>query len=246
MAAPVFLCPAGDLVVGDVVVTGDEGRHAVAVSRLRVGESVELVDGSGARGLGVVVSSDKPDRLGVRVSDVVREAEPQLRLTVVQALTKGDRGERATEAMTEVGVDRLVPWNASRCVTRWKDDKARSKWIAHARESTKQSRRARIMAVAPLASTTEVVELLRTATVPLVLHEGGGRALAAIDLPPAGDVVLVIGPEGGIAPEELEAFQSAGATIARMGPSVMRTSTAGAVAAGVVLSRTVRWQDGAL
>lgn len=244
MAAPVFICAPNDLVVGDVLITGDEGRHAVAVSRLRVGESVELVDGEGARGLGVVVSAEKPDRLTVAVSDVVREAEPQPRVVVVQALPKGDRGERAVESMTEVGVDRVVPWAASRCITQWKDDKPRTKWVAHARESTKQSRRARIMEIAPLARTSEVATLIAAASHAFVLHEApGGQALGLIDLPTSGDIVLVIGPEGGIAPDELATFIAAGATVARMGPSVMRTSTAGAVAAGVVLSRTQRWQD---
>ena len=242
MASPVFLC--SDLHVGEVLVGGDEGRHAVSVSRMRTGEQVELVDGAGTRALGTVIATQRPDRLMVNVTQVAVEPPPQPHLTVVQALPKGDRGERATEAMTEVGVDLLVPWAAMRCVTRWKDDRTRAKWIAHARESTKQARRSRIMEIAPLASTDQVVALLRSCPTAVVLHEApGGQPLAAIELPASGSMVLVIGPEGGIAPEELAAFVGAGATVARMGPSVLRTSTAGAVAAGVVLSRTARWQD---
>jgi 16S rRNA (uracil1498-N3)-methyltransferase len=146
--------------------------------------------------------------------------------------------------MTEVGADVIVPWAASRCVTRWdgaRGEKALAKWRTASRESAKQSRRSRLPEVTALATTGDVAERLRTAELGAVLHEEAVTPLGAAPLPAVGDVVLVVGPEGGISPEELAAFEAAGAGSYRLGPTVLRTSTAGAVGVGVLLSRTARW-----
>ena len=121
--------------------------------------------------------------------------------------------------------------------------KGRDRWVATARESAKQSRRSRFPDIGPLSNTKSVLQLIAESPCVLVLHESGAVALADIDIPQVGDVLLVVGPEGGLAPEELEAMVAAGGVPTRMGPTVLRTSTAGAVAAGVVLSRSGRWQD---
>jgi 16S rRNA (uracil1498-N3)-methyltransferase len=163
---------------------------------------------------------------------------------VVQALPKGDRAETAVETLTEVGVDVIVPWLAERCVARWSGEKVargRARWEAVARAAGKQSRRARFPEVAPLARTADVAALVRAAAAAVVLHEEAADPLGAGAWPLAGDIVLVVGPEGGIAPAELEALTAAGARLARLGPTVLRTSTAGTVAAGVVLAGTARW-----
>ena len=164
---------------------------------------------------------------------------------MVQALAKGDRGETAVETLTEVGVDVIVPWAASRSVTRWSAErapKALERWRSAARESAKQSRRARWPEVRGLATTAEVVALLRDAALGLVLHEERHEPPWRRSTPPvSGDVVLVVGPEGGISPDELAAFAGGGASAVRLGPSVLRTSTAGTAAAAVLLSRTSRW-----
>ena len=245
MAAPVFIADAGvlDARPDRLVVSGNEGRHAVSVVRLSPGELVDVVDGAGVRAHAVVVAARKPDVLEVEIRSYDIDPEPHPRITVIQALPKSDRSERTIEVLTEVGVDCIVPWAASRCVTHWKDAKGRDKWVATARESAKQSRRSRFPDIGPLSNTKSVLQLIAESPCVLVLHESGAVALADIDIPQVGDVLLVVGPEGGLAPEELEAMVAAGGVPTRMGPTVLRTSTAGAVAAGVVLSRSGRWQD---
>lgn len=245
MAAPVFIADTGvlDARPDRLVVSGNEGRHAVSVVRLSPGELVDVVDGAGVRAHAVVVAARKPDVLEVEIRSYDIDPEPHPRITVIQALPKSDRSERTIEVLTEVGVDCIVPWAASRCVTQWKDAKGRDKWVATARESAKQSRRSRFPEIGALASTKSVLQLIAESPCVLVLHESGAVALADIDIPQVGDVLLVVGPEGGLAPEELEAMVAAGGVPTRMGPTVLRTSTAGAVAAGVVLSRSGRWQD---
>jgi 16S rRNA (uracil1498-N3)-methyltransferase len=167
----------------------------------------------------------------------------QPRFVVVQALPKGDRGELAVETMTEVGVDVVVPWAASRCVTRWRaarGEKALSRWRTSSHSAAKQSRRSWFPEVAEPATTAEVAELLSAAAVGAVLHESAVDPLASVDLPGSGDVVLVVGPEGGVSDDELSAFRDAGATTYRLGETVLRTSTAG-TAALAVLSAKARW-----
>ena len=244
MTAPLFLVAPGALDVrGPVLLAGPEGRHAARVRRIGAGERVDLADGTGVVGECVVVEAGA-DTLRL---DIVRRYElppPTPRFTVVQALPKGDRGELAVEAMTEVGVDEVVPWAAARCVTRWegaRGERSALRWAAHAREAAKQARRARVPDVAALASTREVAARLAGAALPVVLHEAGSEPLALLVVPAAGDVVMVVGPEGGLDDAELAAFASAGAHVCRLGPEVLRTSTAGVAALAVLASRTGRW-----
>ncbi|MDP9392742.1 MAG: 16S rRNA (uracil(1498)-N(3))-methyltransferase [Actinomycetota bacterium] len=244
MGVPVFLADTGALRAdGPLVLTGPEGRHAVTVRRIRPGERVDVTDGEGL----VARCSVRATGGDGLVLDVLAREEadpPSPRLVVVQALPKGDRGELAVEAMTEVGVDVVVPWAASRCVTRWRDargEKSLARWRSAAREAGKQSRRTRFPQMHPLASTDDVVALLAAAALPAVLHEEAQARLAALDPPVSGDVVLVVGPEGGIAPEELAAFAAVGAAAYRLGDTVLRTSTAGVAALAVLLARTGRW-----
>ncbi|MEU0244776.1 16S rRNA (uracil(1498)-N(3))-methyltransferase [Streptomyces sp. NPDC006235] len=245
MTAPVFVVEHFDAAGGGRhVLDGPEGRHAVSVKRLRPGEDVVLTDGAGRWADGVVLDTEGKDRLIVRLDPVTEEPPEQPRLTVVQALPKGDRGELAVETMTEVGVDAIVPWAAARCITQWKGDrglKALGKWRATAREAGKQSRRVRFPQVAEAATTKQVAALLAAADFAAVLHESGDEALATAELPSSGEIVLVVGPEGGVAPEELALFAQAGGKAYRLGRSVLRTSTAGTAAAAVLLARTGRW-----
>ncbi|MGW1158116.1 16S rRNA (uracil(1498)-N(3))-methyltransferase [Streptomyces sp. NPDC002513] len=244
MTAPVFVVERLDGVGPEFVLDGPEGRHAVSVKRLRPGEAVVLTDGAGRRAEGEVVGTEGKDRLIVRVTSVSEEASQTPRITVVQALPKGDRGELAVETMTEVGVDAIVPWQAARCITQWKGErglKALGKWRATAREAGKQSRRVRFPEVADAATTKEVAALLAKADFAAVLHESGEEPLATVELPAEGEIVLVVGPEGGVAPEELAQFAQAGARAFRLGRTVLRTSTAGTAAAALLLGRTGRW-----
>ncbi|MFE2742893.1 16S rRNA (uracil(1498)-N(3))-methyltransferase [Streptomyces scopuliridis] len=244
MTAPVFLVQGGGLRVGTVTLDGPEGRHAVSVRRLRVGEEIVLTDGAGTGAYGTVAAVEGKDRLDVAVTEVRTEPEPAPRITVVQALPKGDRGELAVETMTETGADTIVPWQAARCITQWKGErgaKALAKWRATAREAGKQSRRLRFPEVTEALSARQVAALLADADFAAVLHEEGGEPLATAPLPAQGRIVLVVGPEGGVSPQELTAFAEAGARPYRLGRSVLRTSTAGTAATALLLGRTGRW-----
>ncbi|MEV6207092.1 16S rRNA (uracil(1498)-N(3))-methyltransferase [Kitasatospora sp. NPDC051914] len=248
MTAPVFVVESAVLagaVAGAVVrLDGPEGRHAVAVKRLEAGEAITLADGLGLGVDGTVTAVHGKDALDVTVDTVREEPEPGPRIVVVQALPKGDRGELAVETMTEVGVDAVIPWAASRCITQWKGDrgaKALAKWRATAREAGKQSRRLRFPGVHDLVTTRQLAPVLSAAAFAAVLHEDGAEPLATAALPEKGDIVLVVGPEGGVSPEELAAFAGAGAAPYRLGPSVLRTSTAGVAAGALLLGRTGRW-----
>lgn len=248
MSAPVFWAPQGLLVplsAGESIrLDGPEGHHAAAVRRLRVGEALVITDGLGTSA-DALVASVAGDSLTATVARLVKALRPEPRVVVVQALPKGDRGETAVETLTEVGVDVIVPWAAARCVTRWAGDRgtrALQKWRATAREAAKQSRRSWWPEVAPLATTEEVAALLAAAGVGVVLHEAAAHPLATVAVPATGDVVVVVGPEGGLDGAELERFAAAGAMTVRMGPTVLRTSTAGTAAAAVLLAASHRWQ----
>lgn len=246
MAPPVFYVdPSHEPDAGGFITLGDdEAHHAARVARLRAGEQVHLVDGMGRR-LEGEVTAVSGDQVEVRVSRSVIEPEPSPRIIVIQALAKGDRGERAVAAMTEVGVDVIIPWAAEHCVTRWVGDKARrgvDKWRSTARASAKQARRARVPDVQPLHSTADLERWIAASAMTFCLDESSDSPLAVTDIPRAGDIALIVGPEGGLSEEERARLVSFGAQSARLGPSVLRTSTAGPVAAAVVLSRTDRWR----
>lgn len=248
MTLPLFLLDASRLAgaqaVGSrVVLAGPEGRHAAVVRRLSVGEQLDLADGAGLV-LRCVVRAPVVGGLELEVLEARQDPPAQPRLVVVQALAKGDRGELAVEVMTEVGVDVIVPWEASRCVVQWRGERgARSlaRWRSTAREAAKQARRPRAPEVTEPRGTRAVSALMAGAGLAAVLHEEAAHPLSAVDVPRDGDVVLCVGPEGGITAEELAAFGAAGASAYVLGPSVLRTSTAGAAGLAVLLSRTTRW-----
>ena len=227
-----------------VTVGGAEGRHAVKVRRLRVGEQLELVDGVGTRATAIVQEIPTSTDLIAEVVDVQREQPWPLSVVVVQALAKGDRSDTAVETLTEVGVDEIVPWEAERCVARWsgaKGSAGMAKWQRIAVESGKQSRRARFPIVSNLATTNDVLARIDDSALAVVLHEEATTTLSDITFPSEGEVVIVVGPEGGLSVGELDLFGAAQAVVVRLGPSVLRTSTAGTVAAGVIMSLTGRW-----
>jgi 16S rRNA (uracil1498-N3)-methyltransferase len=232
--------PDGNLVRLD----GAEGRHAATVRRLRVGEAIAVGDGRGSVRAGVVAEVGR-DSLVARCGPVRFEPAPAVRLVVVQALAKGDRGELAVELMTELGVDEIVPWAASRSIVQWhgaRGDRARERWVATARSAAKQSRRAWVPRIGPTASTADVAGQVTVASRAVVLHEPADLALTDLALPPdAADLLVVVGPEGGVSDDELAAFEAAGAQPARLGAAVLRTSTAGAAACAALSVLLRRW-----
>jgi 16S rRNA (uracil1498-N3)-methyltransferase len=247
MSLPLYLVGAGLLdatTVGDVVaLDGAEGRHAATVKRTRPGEQLRVADGAGRVVTGKVVAVDK-DTLTLRVDSVDDEPEHTPRFVLVQALAKGDRDDQAIEAATELGVDEVVPWQASRSIVQWRGErgaKARAKWDAVLVAATKQSRRPRRPVLAPAATTSALVTRIADGATAYVLHEDADTPLASLALPADGEVLVVVGPEGGIAPEELAAFRDAGAEVVRLGGTVLRSSSAGP-AALAVLSAASRWR----
>jgi 16S rRNA (uracil1498-N3)-methyltransferase len=239
--APLFLLD--ELAETDeLLVDGAEGRHAVEVLRLTPGQRVRVGDGQGAVVDGDVLAADSAGlRVGVRTRFEVPAPDPEF--VLVQALPKGDRGPLAVDLATELGVDRIVPWAAARCVTRWRDDRVEKgvgKWRSAARAASKQSRRPRIPEVTDPMTTREVCGMLADVDLAVVLHEQARLPLAELDVPRSGTVVVVVGPEGGLTDGEVVAFRAAGAQAVRLGPEVLRTSTAGAAALAALSSRT-RW-----
>ena len=240
-----FLAPRADLLEGtQVTLSGPEGRHAVSVVRVNVGEHIDLSDGDGLLIAGRVVEVNNPDELVIEVLERIIDDVVLPRLVVVQAIPKGDRGERAVELLTEVGADAIVPWAASRCIAQWKGDraeKALTKWENTAKAAGKQARRSRLPQVTGVATTGDVVSMIAAASGAIVLHEESTTALTDWNPPIDGEIVIVVGPEGGITSDEVEAFRQAGAQIVHMGKSIMRTSTAGAAAVAVLGAVTGRW-----
>ncbi|GAA2738804.1 16S rRNA (uracil(1498)-N(3))-methyltransferase [Pedococcus aerophilus] len=247
MTLPLFLVDPTLLAgvgVGDrVVLDGPEGRHAATVRRIAPGEQVLLADGAGRRATCDVVGAGKAE-LELVVADLSAEDEPSPRFVLVQALAKGDRDDQAVEAATEFGVDEVVPWQASRCIVQWRGDrgdKARRKWESAVVAAAKQSRRSRVPVVAELATTKTLATRVAGAAAAYVLHEDATQSLAAQALPSEGEVLVVVGPEGGITPEEVTALEASGAVTVRLGSTVLRSSSAGP-AALAVLSAASRWR----
>jgi 16S rRNA (uracil1498-N3)-methyltransferase len=244
VSAPLFLVdvlPDGPSFLLD----GPEGHHAATVQRLRAGEALILADGRGGSATAEVTEVGR-GTVAVTITGRAYGSPTDPRLVVVQGIAKGDRGELAVQAMTEIGVDEIVPWAASRSVAQWRGErggKARDKWVSTAREAAKQARRAWLPVVGgdPDCSTRQVAARLAEAAAGFVLHEEATGRLTTAELPASGDVVLVVGPEGGISDPERAAFEEAGAVAVRLGREVLRTSTAGVAALSVLSARLARW-----
>jgi 16S rRNA (uracil1498-N3)-methyltransferase len=253
VSAPVFLVEPGDLDAaepgGDLLLGGTEGRHAGVVQRRGPGERVDVVDGAGVR-VRATVGSVTPDGVVLRVLDRAAEPEPAVRLVLVQALAKGDRDELAIEAATEVGADGVLPWQAERSVVVWRGERAaksRARWVGTVRTAAKQSRRARVPEVGTAVDTAALAARVRATVAAggaaVVLHEEAAVPLADAGLGAGAprEVLVVVGPEGGISDRELGLLADAGAQTVRLGPHVLRTSTAGPVALALLAQRLGHW-----
>lgn len=252
VTAPVFLCPAvADAGVGDVVsMEGDEARHAVTVQRRAVGGSIDVVDGAGRRARGLIEHAEA-DALTLRVLVVGRDDDPEV--TLVQALAKAGRDEQAVEAATQLGATGIVPWEADRSIVRWrgpKADRRRDAWAALTLAAAKQSRRARVPRVEPMVSTRTLAGQVREAVDGgarvLILHEIAAMPLTALTWNDRRQPVWVIaGPEGGISDAEVRMLAEAGGEMVRLGPHVLRSSTAGPAALAALAVARGTWADAA-
>lgn len=255
MSNPVFFTAAGGLdrqVPGSTfVLEGAEARHAVTVKRLNVGETVDIADGAGRRITGTVTAA-APQELTVECAEVGTEARPDVRLVLVQALAKGDRDELAAETATELGIDAVVPWQAERSIVRWKPEraaKAHAKWQSVVTAAAKQARRAWIPEVRAAVDGGGLQAAVAAADLAVILHEDAVRPLrqvleawqgtAAGNTPR--EVLLIVGPEGGISPREVTRLCDAGAVTALLGHHVLRSSTAGPAATVLASDILGRW-----
>lgn len=261
MSAPVFFLESSRLIeftVGDVfTLDGAEGRHAGVVQRRGAGEIIDIVDGHGVR-LTCVIEAVSGENLSLQVTQINHEPEPAFSLVLVQALAKGDRDELAIEAATELGVDAVIPWQADRSIVVWRGPRAaksHARWQTTVRAATKQARRARLPQVEQPVSSSALVSRIAATTaaggVALILHEQATQGLVDIDAI-AGlqhrdesvaqpEVLVIVGPEGGISDAERDAFVEAGGTLTLLGPHVLRTSTAGPAAIAVLSAMARRW-----
>lgn len=241
--APLFLLDPLPT-AGPARLEGPEGRHAATVRRLRRGEAVLLSDGRGGLARAVVDAAGR-DTVDLTIIERVDVDPPSPRVVVAQALVKGDRGELAVELATEAGVDAIVPWRAARCVARWDDgprgQKALARWRSTVREAAKQARRPWQPVVEEPVTTAALARRAAAVDLAVVLHESATDRLADLPLPASGELLLVVGPEGGVTDEEIDALVAAGARPVRLGPEVLRASTAAAVALGALGVLTRRW-----
>ncbi|MGO4805294.1 16S rRNA (uracil(1498)-N(3))-methyltransferase [Arthrobacter sp. 2MCAF15] len=257
MSNPVFFTAPGTLdqqVPGSAfVLEGPEARHAVTVKRIAVGETVDIADGAGKRLTGTVTAV-APAELTVECVDVADEPRPGIQLVLVQALAKGDRDELAAETATELGIDAVVPWQAERSIVRWKAEraaKAHAKWQSVVTAAAKQARRAWIPEVRAAVDSTGLQTAVAAADLAVILHEDAVRPLRNVleswlETAPAGDagsreVLLIVGPEGGISPREVTRLCDAGAVTALLGNHVLRSSTAGPAATVLANDILGRW-----
>ena len=241
MVEPLFHKDNLEVSAGSTVpLDGPEGKHAVQVRRMRVGEAIQLSDGKGTRVRGNV-SEIATGSLTLTVEEVIKESLPQRQITLVQALAKGDRDEMAIQAGTELGAMGIIPWQASRSISRWdgpKKDKGQARWQQIVSEAAKQSLRAYTPEVSPILDTKELGALARNFDLVLVLDTSATTELSQTQLPAAGTIALVVGPEGGIEQSELDLLETAGAKLVSLGANVLRTSTAGpAVIAALLLGK---------
>ncbi len=233
MTEPLFLAPLEAPEVGKpVTLTGQEGHHAADVRRIKLGEVIWISDGNGVAVRGPVVAAEKGS-ITLDVTEVHHDPIRRVRYVAVQALPKGERAELAVEMLTELGIDEIVPWQASRSVVRWSSERSErglTRWRAAAREAAKQSRRFRVPTVSMPMSTAELALRIEQTALTVVLHEAGSSPLRELELPTSGEVMFIVGPEGGLSAEEVATFTAAGGRQALIADGVLRTSTAGVVA----------------
>jgi 16S rRNA (uracil1498-N3)-methyltransferase len=233
-----------------IPLTGAEGKHAVSVRRMRLGEAIQLSDGRGLRVIGSVAEISS-NELVVAAEEVAREGEPKLKITVAQALAKGDRDELAIQAATELGCWAVIPWQAERSISRWDSNKAKKgveRWQSIVTEASKQSLRAWDPVVQEPATSKQLAALVASFNLVIVLEPSAEARLSSIDFASlvaetngSAGVCLVVGPEGGISPEELRLFTEFGAKVVRLGDEVLRTSTAPVAAISAILALSGNW-----
>lgn len=231
---------------GELFVSGDEAHHAISVTRIKVNEIIALTNGKG-RKVSAEVTSITKKSFSAKILSVQDFPVSKVWLTVMQALTKGDRARETVELLTEAGVDEIIPWSADRSIGNFKDEKeSLEKWRLWARQATKQSRRSWFPQISPMKSGASASEVLNYYDLALLFHESDGGKLSdqlskASSQKELSKVLLIIGPEGGISEEEVSAFLDKAALLVAMGLPIFRSAHAGAAALAAVQTGLGIW-----
>ena len=218
----------------------EEAHHAIKVLRLKLGEVIKISDGVKKWVSGPIIEISKKD-LTISVSEKGEFEEKFPELVLVQAVTKSDRNKEMLELVVEAGVDRIIPWQAERSISKWQSDSAQ-KWEISIKEACKQARQIRLPKLMPMLTTAGVVQLLSKDAQAIVFHESAAEKFAQLQLTDSlKSIFLVIGPEGGISPSELSIFENGGGKIFRLGETVLRSAHAGFAAISAVQTKLGRW-----
>ncbi len=239
MLSTFFVAEGTNFLANQIEVDGDEAHHGVNVLRLKQSEEVKISDGVGNWGVGKVSQINKKSFI-VEISDRGFEATAKQRVIVVQAILKNDANKEAVDFLTQVGADEIIPWQSQHSIGKI-DDKSLSKWQSTTRESSRQTRRVRIPVISNADSTESLISKIKGLQNIFVLHESAENRLSQIEINQEADVILIVGPEGGLSEIEVNTFVAAGAKVVRLGESVLRAANAGAAAVSVVMSRTGKW-----
>lgn len=203
----------------------EDALHAIRVLRTGPGEIFWLSDGKGTFSTVKALEVEKKS-MQVEVLESHFQEPLDIEYTVIQALPKGDRLKQCAALLTEVGADRIVFWNSARSIGK-SEDKTFDKLDVTIREASKQARRFRIPEIVGPLSTAQVIDEIARTDLAVLFHESATSKLSAITPPAVKRALIIIGPEGGITDEELDAFTSSGAIIALMGRPIFRSAHAG-------------------
>ena len=225
-----------------IEVAGDEAHHAIKVLRIKLGEEILVSDGAG-NWVRAVVENIEKKTFRAKVLERGFQEEKSPRLIVVQGLPKSDRVKDAIEILVESGVDLIIPWQADRSISKWQKDSL-VKWQSAAVAATKQSRRFRKPEIIDGLSLSELLEIESENSAFLVMHESATTKLSEVvtsKFAGMSEIIIVIGPEGGISDSELAVLEGAGAHIVGLGPEVFRSAHAGGAALSAVSALIGRW-----
>jgi 16S rRNA (uracil1498-N3)-methyltransferase len=218
----------------------DDAHHAIKVLRLKLGEVIKISDGVKKWVSGSIIEISKKE-LTISISERGDFEEKKPELVLVQAVTKSERNKEMLELAIEAGVDRIIPWQAERSISKWQSDSAQ-KWEIGIKEACKQARQVRLPKLMPMLTTAGVVQLLSKDARIIVFHESASEKFAQLQLPESlASIYLVIGPEGGISQSELSIFENGGSKIVRLGETVLRSAHAGFAAISAVQTKLGRW-----
>jgi 16S rRNA (uracil1498-N3)-methyltransferase len=220
--------------------SGDEGHHAVKVIRLQIGEQIKIADNLGNWVSGAITEVGKKS-LKINVSERGNAEHLKPELILVQAVTKSDRTKEMLELLTVAGADQIIPWQAQRCISKWKSDST-DKWLTTIKESAKQARRVKLPVLSDAVTTNQLVKLFQAEDQIIVLHESAQLNISQFKfVENKKRIFIIIGPEGGISEDEIAQLTSANAVVIRMGENVLRSAHAGFAALSGIQTLIGRW-----